>query len=254
VRSSKKGSPYCSVIGEGLEEEEMNRIVERVLIEPFGRFLENVLAFLPDVLMAVLIFIFGAVLAVVLRTLLARLFRAVGLDRLSGRTGVTDVFLKGGIHEQPSLLLARLMAWLVIVLFSFVSLYSLNVPAVQQILQRLLLYLPNLFAGFLVLILGYLAGNFFGRAALIAAVNGGMRSAGLVGKLVKTGIVLLALTIALEQVGIGPQTAVIAFAIVFGGVVLALALAFGLGGTDMARKYLEDRTKGDKSEDRINHL
>jgi hypothetical protein len=234
----------------------MSRIVERVLIEPFWRFLENVLAFVPELLMAVLIFVFGVVLAVVLRALLSRLFRAVNLDSLSGRTGVTDVFAKGGIHEQPSLLLARLIAWLVIIFFSFLSLYSLNVPAVQQILQRLVLYVPNLFAGFLVLILAYLAGNFFGRAALIAAVNSGIRSARHVGKLVKTGIVLLGLTIALEQVGIGPQTVVIAFAIVFGGVVRALALAFGLGGTDMARKYLEDREKGGSKQesDDIDHL
>jgi hypothetical protein len=73
-------------------------------------------------------------------------------------------------------------------------------------------------------------------------------------RLVKMGILLFSLTIALEQVGLGPQTVVIAFAIVFGGVVLALALAFGLGGQDMARKYLQDRSKGSGSDDDINHL
>lgn len=232
----------------------MSRIAERILFEPFRRFLDNILALLPDVLMAFLVFLLGAVLALIAKVSLARLFRAVGLDRLSERAGVTAVFLKGGIHERPSLLLARLIAWLIVVFFGFLALYSLDVPAVQQILQRLLLYIPNLFAGILVLILGYLAGNFFGRAALIAAVNRGMRSARLASRLVKAGIVLLTLTIALEQVGIGPQTAEIAFAVIFGGVVLALALAFGLGGADLARKYLEDRAKKDKIDDDLDHL
>jgi hypothetical protein len=232
----------------------MNGIVEQVLIEPFRRFLEKVLNFLPNILVAFLVFVFGIVLAVVVKALLVRLFKAVSLDKMLGRSGVTDVFLKGGIHEAPSLLLARLVTWLIIICFTVFSLYSLNVPAVQQILQRLLLYIPNLFAGFLVIILAYLAGNFFGRAALIAAVNGGIRSARLVGKLVKAAIVILGATIALEQVGIGPQTAVIAFAIIFGGVVLALALAFGLGGQDLARKYLEDRAKRGESGDDISHL
>jgi hypothetical protein len=232
----------------------MSRIIDRVFTEPFGRFLEKVLAFLPDILVAILIFVFGVVLAVILKALLARLFRAVNLDSLSGKAGVTDVFQKGGIHDLPSLLLARSIAWLVVICFSIVSLYSLNVPAVQQILQKLLLYVPNLFAGFLVFVLGYLAGNFFGRAALIAAVNAGIQSARLIAKLVKIGITLFSLTIALEQVGIGPQTVVIAFAIVFGGVVLALALAFGLGGQDMARKYLQNRSKGGASDDDIDHL
>ncbi len=232
----------------------MDGIMERVFIEPFRRFLEKVLDFLPDILVAFLIFVFGVVLAVVVKALLVRLFKAVNLDKLSGASGATEVFLKGGIHEPPSLLLARLIAWLVVICFTIFSLYSLNVPAVQQILEKILFYIPNLLAGLVVLILAYLAGNFFGRAALIAAVNGGMRSARLVGKLVKAAIVILGATIALEQVGIGPQTVVIAFAIVFGGVVLALALAFGLGGQELARKYLEDRAKGGESGDGIRHL
>jgi hypothetical protein len=232
----------------------MSRITERVLFEPFGRFLENVLALLPEVLMAFLVFVFGIVLAFLARILLSRLFRALNLDRLSGRTGATDIFLKGGIHEQPSVLLARFIAWLVVIFFTFLALYSLKVPTVQQVLQRLVFYIPNLFAGILVLVLAYLAGDFFGRAALIAAVNSGVRSARLVSRAVKAGIVFLGLTIALEQVGLGPQTAVIAFAIVFGGVVLALALAFGLGGADIARKYLEDRAKDDRKDDDLSHL
>jgi hypothetical protein len=81
-----------------------------------------------------------------------------------------------------------------------------------------------------------------------------MKVAGLVGKLVKRTVILLALTMALEQLGIGKETIVIAFAIILGGVVLALAIAFGLGGRDIAKEYLEKKIKGEENKDDIHHL
>jgi uncharacterized protein YneF (UPF0154 family) len=87
-------------------------------------------------------------------------------------------------------------------------------------------------------------------------VNAGNRFAGLVARFVKYAILLLALTMALEQLGIGKETVVIAFAIIFGGVVLAFAVAFGLGGKNIARKYLEKqfKEKVKTDDDEIHHL
>jgi hypothetical protein len=75
-----------------------------------------------------------------------------------------------------------------------------------------------------------------------------------VGKCVKFTVVFLSFTMALEQLGVGSNTVVIAFAISFGGAVLALSIAFGLGGRDIAKEYLEKRLKGDEKKDEISHL
>jgi hypothetical protein len=75
-----------------------------------------------------------------------------------------------------------------------------------------------------------------------------------VGRLVKLTILLLAVTMALEQLGIGRGTIIISFAIIFGGIVLALAIAFGLGGRDIAKEYIEKKIKGDEKKDEISHL
>jgi len=225
-----------------------------VIIEPFERFFEKVLQFLPDFLSAILIFTLGIVLGFILRAVSLRLFRTIKLDKFSERSGVVEIIQKGGIREPVSLILSRIIGWLTIISFSILSLYSLEVPAIGQILERFLLYLPNVFVAAVILFFGYFLSNFLGRAALIASVNAGFKASGLMGKFVKLTIFLLAATMALEQLGIGKETIIIAFAIIFGGIVLALAIAFGLGGRNLAKKYLEKKLLKGEDKDDIKHL
>jgi hypothetical protein len=161
---------------------------------------------------------------------------------------------KGGIREPISQIIARFIGWLTIIGFSIVALNSLDIPAVERILEQFILYLPNIFVAAIILLLGYLLSNFFGRAALVASVNAGIKLSGLIGKIVKLSVFLLALTMALEQLGIGRGTIVIAFSIILGGVVIALAIAFGLGGKDIAREYLEKKIRCEEKKDDISHL
>jgi hypothetical protein len=232
----------------------MNDFLKKVMIEPVDRFLERVLQFLPDILTSILIFISGIVLGLILKNLLARFFRAIRIDKLSERYGIVEMLKKGMIKEPISLILSKLFGWLTVISFSIISLRSLNVPAIEQILEKFILYLPNVFVAIIILLFGYLLSNFLGRAALIAAVNAGWKVSGLVGRLVKLTIFLLAVTMALEQLGIGRETIIITFAIIFGGVVLALAIAFGLGGKDIAKEYLEKKMKGEERKNDISHL
>ena len=104
--------------------------------------------------------------------------------------------------------------------------------------------------------IGWLLGNFFGRAALIASVNAGVKLSSQLSTGVKGLIMIFALVMAFEQLGIGRNTMVAAFTIAFGGIVLALALAFGLGGKDQARSFLEKRFKknGSAGPDDLKHL
>lgn len=229
-------------------------VFERMIIEPFERFYEKIIQFLPNFLTSVLLLIIGLILAVLLKQLFVRIFRAVGVDKHFERFGMIEVLGKGGIKDPLSLLLSRIIGWITVFTFIIFSLSALNVPAVGRLLERFFLYLPNVFVAALILFFGYLLSNFFGRTALIACVNAGIKVSGLIGRLVKLTLFLLAATMALEQLGIGRGTIVIAFAIVFGGVVLALSIAFGLGGRNIAREYLEKKMKGEEKKDEIHHL
>jgi hypothetical protein len=232
----------------------MHNILETIIIEPFNRFIERLQEFLPNLLSFILILFTGIVLGLILKTIFLRFFRAIKLDKFSERSGMVETLKKGGVKEPVSVVLSRLILWLTIISFFFLSLRSINIPVIERILERFILYLPNIFVAAIILFFGYLLSNFLGRTALIASVNAGLKLAGLIGKFVKLTIFLLSVTMALEQLGIGRETMVIAFAIIFGGIVLAFALAFGLGGRDAAKEYLEKKIKGDEKKDEISHL
>jgi len=232
-------------------------ILQSMIIEPFEQFYNNILQFLPNFLTSLLILVIGLILGRVLNTIFLRIFRAIGLDKLSERSGVVDLIRKGGIKDSVSVLLARSVRWIIVIIFAIIALRALEIPTIEGLFERFLLYLPNVFVAAIILLFGYLLGNFFGRAALIASVNAGIKIAGVIGKFVKFTVFLLASTMALEQLGIGKETIVIAFAIIFGGVVLALSIAFGLGGQDTARQYIERKIKGgteEEKKDEISHL
>jgi hypothetical protein len=153
-----------------------------------------------------------------------------------------------------SLLIARIIGGTTVAVFAVIAVQTLSVPAVEMLLERFFLYLPNVFVALLILVVGYLLSNFLARAALIAAVNAGIRLSCLIGRSVRYLVLIFSVTMALEHLGIGRETVLIAFTILFSGIVLAVAIAFGLGGRDVARDYLEKKLKCDKVEDEIQHI
>jgi len=227
---------------------------EAVMIESFQKFYEKLIFFLPNLLTSIFILIAGIAVGFFLKSLFLRIFRIIGLDKVSERSGTAELMKKGGLKDTVSVLLARMIGWLTVIVFAGISMSALNVPTVERLLERFFLYLPNIFIAVVILLFGYLLGNFFGRAALIASVNAGVRFSGLVSRFVKYTIFVLSATMALEQLGIGKETVVIAFAIIFGGIVLALAISFGLGGRDIAKEYLEKKIRCDEKKDEISHL
>lgn len=234
----------------------MKNLCDSILTGPLKDFFQRLIEFLPNLLSSVVIFVLGLVLGWILKMVIAKIAKLLNIDRFFSKMGITETFGKVGIKDAPSKLLGRIFYWLVVIIFAIIALYALKVPTIEDLLEKFLLYLPNLFIAALLITVGFMLGNFLGRTALIASVNAGIRFSGLLSKGVKTIILVLAFAMALEQLGIGRNTVVVAFTILFSGVVLALALAFGLGGKDIAREYLEKKITKESSEekDEIQHL
>jgi hypothetical protein len=232
----------------------MEELFNRLITVPLERFADRVLQFLPNLISAILLLVIGFAAGLLARFVLNKLSAVIRLDGLSERSGLKTLLSKGGIHEPVSLLLARIGGGLVVFIFLLAALNSLEFGLIQTLIERLFIYLPSIFMALVVVVLGYLLGNFLGRAALIASVNAGVRLSGPVGKGVKYFVFVLSGTMALELLGIGRDTVLLTFSILFSGIVLALAIAFGLGGRDAAREYLEKRMKEKEHEDEIRHL
>jgi hypothetical protein len=234
----------------------MKDFFDKVVTQPLRDVFQKLVAFLPNLLTGIIVFAIGLVVAWLVKILVVRIVRLLKLEAAFTRSGLTDALQRMAVKDTPDKLIGRMFFWLVTLLFFVLALSAMRVPVIDQLLERFLLYLPNVLIALIIMTLGYFLGNFLGRAALIASVNAGVRLSALLSKGVKTVILLFAFAMALEQLGIGRSTVIAAFTIVFGGAVLALALAFGLGGQDLARRLLEKRLKkdGDGGRDDLKHL
>jgi mechanosensitive ion channel-like protein len=117
-------------------------------------------------------------------------------------------------------------------------------------------FLPPLFAAVLIIIVGWLVANFLSRSILIAAVNARLPEARLLARAAHWGVLLFAVATALTHLGIGKEMVLVAFGITFGGLVFALALAFGLGGRDIAADLLARRLRRESPppQEHLTHL
>lgn len=234
----------------------MKNLFEKIVITPLEDSFQRLVKFLPNLLGALTVLILGVIFGWIIELVIIKILKSLKADSFAQRTGLTQTLEKGGIKRSPTIFIGRIFYWLTMVIFIIMALYTLRIPTVENLLEKFFLYLPNVFIAALIIIIGYTLSNFLATAILITSVNAGLKFAGLLSKSVKLAIFLFAVTMALEQLAIGSETVIIAFTIFWGGIVLAISLAFGLAGKDMAKEYLEKKFKGGEEEkkDDIQHL
>jgi len=234
-------------------EVDMN-ILDRVINEPVQNLLERMMVFFPQLLLAVVVLLGGLLVGWLVKVVLGKILMLFKVDSYSERGGLSGMLAKSGLREPPSVLLSKVAGGVVVFFFFLIALSSLNIKVLDHLIERAFNYLPDLLVAGIIAILGYMLGNFFGRTALITAVNAGVQASRLVGHFVRYMIFILTALIALEHLGVGKESVLLTFTILFGGIVLALAIAFGLGGRDLAKDYLDKKFRGGKFHDDLNHL
>lgn len=219
------------------------------VLEPLRRFAGLAFAFvLHNLLGMMVVLLAGVVVAYLIRGALHLLLRITQFDRFCERRGVTAALRAAGVQRSPSGATARLAYWVVIFVFLMFSLAALNIAPVNDLVSRFFLFLPNLLAALLILLLGYLAAAFLQRATLLAAVNAGVARARAIATTVQLLVLLFTIAVALEQVGIGRSIVLATFTVAFGAVGLAAALAFGHAARDLAKTVLEQQMTSPRDE------
>lgn len=235
----------------------MGDFIGKNLAGTLGNFSGMVMEFLPRLLAMAIIIVVGGVIAWIVKAILRRILAWVRFNSLFENAGITQMMPKTSL-PSPSELLARLVFWVVWVSFMLFGISALGVVALQEEISRFFFLLPQIFVALVILFVGLLIANFAARATLLAAVNANSSSPRLLSGVVRFIIVILVVAMALERIGLGHGVVLVAFAIFFGALMLGLALAFGLGGRDVARRILEKRFaedhKEEEEEEGISHL
>ena len=194
-----------------------------------------IFGFIPELIAALVILVIGYIVAKILAGLVARLTHRVGLDRT-----VTEG--QGGryvsrVTTSPSRLLGRIVFWVVFLGAVSLAVTALGIDALTDFVAAIFAYLPNVLAAALIfLVAGALAA---GVAGLVARFMGDTPTGKVVASVAPVLIMAIAVFMILDQLKIAEDIVRITYVALIGGVALALALAFGLGGRDVAARMLE---------------
>lgn len=221
-----------------------------VFLEPVRAFLTQVGAFLPRLALALVVLVAGWLLAKGARFAVVRGLRAINFNVLTDRAGMDDFLRQGGVRNDTTDIFGHLVYWLVIFMVLVIAFNSLGLTYITDLLGQVVLFVPKVIVALVILAFGAYFAAFVGGTVVTYCRNVGMQDAELLGKLAQYAIIVFVVLIALEQVSVGGAIIRQSFLIILGGVVLALALAFGIGGRDWAAELLERwwprRRGGDK--------
>ena len=232
----------------------MSEMWQEAMVEAFREMMRRGVLFLPRLMAMVTFLLLGLAMGWLMKHVLVRIFSAVRFEALCERMGLPSALAKAGVKQPISHLIGRLSFWIVFLFFAFMGVDALDLPATANLMSAILGFLPDVVAAILVALFGILLANFTGEAVLIAAVNAQVQGARLIANMVRWGVVIFTGAMVLTQLGIAKEIVVAGFSIIFGGIVLAMAIALGLGGRTIAKEALERRLRREKTDDELTHI
>jgi signal transduction histidine kinase len=209
--------------------------------------------YLPRFLVMLILALAGWVIAYLVRVILRSTLRLIQFDRLSANAGASQLLTKAALPSATEVL-SRFVFWVVWLGFILLGVSVLGILGLQEQVAKFFIFLPRLFVAMFILFFGLLAASFFSRAVLLASVNANVPSPRMLSLAVRSIIIVFVLSIVFEELGLAEQTMLVAFGIAFGALMLGLAIAFGMGGRNLAQGFLERRFLRSRKEDSEDEL
>ena len=211
---------------------------QQALNESMARMLSQFASLLPGVMALIVALLISAAAAWMIAVLLRRSLTGIHFDERLAGWGLPSV-AEWSPSKSPTLLVTRSVSWVILLIGLLVGIAAFDANLTSQLVRSLFAYLPNVLAAVLVTVVGSIIARFLARSVLIGAVNMNLQFARLLSAGVKWLVIVLAVAMALEHLKIGAGIVQLAFGILFGGIVLALALAVGLGSKELVSRSLE---------------
>jgi hypothetical protein len=212
--------------------------------------------YLPRLIVMLILALAGWAIAYLVKVVLRGILRLIKFDKLSENAGASQLLNKAALPTATEML-SRFAFWVTWLGFIMLGVSVLGILGLQEQIARFFLFLPRLFVAMFILFFGLLAASFFSRAALLAAVNANVPSPRTVRLAVRSIIIVFVFSVVFEELGVAEQTMLVAFGIAFGALMFGLAIAFGIGGRDLAQRFLEEkfvRRKSEENEDELSPL
>ncbi|MBU0549606.1 MAG: hypothetical protein KJ838_04765, partial [Candidatus Omnitrophica bacterium] len=186
------------------------------------------------------ILIVGWIAAKIIRAVVTRILKTVKLDVLSERTKLDELLRKGGMKNTLSEMIGNIFYWLLLLIALVVAVNAVGLSAAADLLNRIILYIPNVIAAIFILVLGASLARVLGNVVQAASANAGIEQSKLLSKIVEIVIMVFAIAVTLEQLNIGKTVIGLAVNIILASLGLGFALAIGLGCKDIVGKAVAE--------------
>src|SRR5919112_432992 len=203
------------------------------MVESLRNALEVFLAYIPQLIGAIIILIVGYIVARILKAVVSRVLKAIGFDGWMERGGIKQFFDRAQTRETPATVLGKLVFWFVFIIAITMAADALGIQQVSEVLAQLIAYIPSIIAAILILVLAALLANF------LAGIVRGATGSDLLANIARYAIIIYAAFAAVTELGIAVQLTAPTFLIILGAVALAAAIAFGFGAQNVARDIVE---------------
>jgi hypothetical protein len=211
-----------------------------VLLEPARIILAQIGQFLTSTLLVIIILILGWIISKVIKTVVTKGLRAIKVDELSDRIELDRLLEKGGISYSFSELVGVMCYWLMLLVTFMVAINAVGLTVAAELLNKIVLYIPNVIAAVFILILGMFIATLLRNIVQTAANNAGLSQSKLLSKIVELIVIAFAIFVGLEQLKIGIRITELTLSIILGSIGLGFALAFGLGCKEAAGKFTNE--------------
>lgn len=209
------------------------------VFEPITFFLYELWRFLPRLGLALVVLVFGWMFAKMLQGIVIRGLKYANFDNLTHKAGIDKFLKQGGVKKNTSQILALLIYWLVILVTLLIASNMAGLAVVSELFSRITQFIPKVIVAVLILAIGLYFARVISEIIIAYGKNVGMKDADIIGRVAQYAIMAFVIIISLGQMDIGNAILVPAFLILFGGVVFALSLAFGLGGQKWAASQFD---------------
>jgi hypothetical protein len=218
-----------------------------MLVEPIRESLHQIGAFLPRLLLAIVVLVIGWLIAKLVRFAIVKAQHAINFNVVTEKAGIDHFLSQGGADIDTIRVLGGLFYWLVILASLMIAFNALDLAYVTDLIGRIVLYVPRVMVAVVILVFGAYFARFIGTALATYLRSIGAREAGLMGRLALYAIMAFVIMIALDQIGLGDIIRD-TFLVIVGAIALGLAIAFGLGGQRRAAEIIERWSRTDDDE------
>jgi small-conductance mechanosensitive channel len=212
---------------------------KELFLRPLRETGEKIVDLLPSILGALLVLLVGWLVARLLKAALTRLLVAVRLERFSQRTGLSRFLSRGDIKHSLADVLGTVLFWLVLLFFVYLAADVLNLTLVQDALNRIIWFVPDLVAAVVIVIIGVVLASLAKGVVSVAAGNSRLAHQELLARVVQYLVIFFAVAMALEELGVATPILVNSVLIIIAAIAFGFALAFGLGSKDLAARIVD---------------